>query len=174
MQLSSIATAPAPTPQQVTVRPGDPGQVGPLREYDLVSMLLRVPGTESVSYRVPARDQYTLNMVDPVFARIGSAILRDTIDGAKILFNAPGTMPEPPSDGSTPWWDKRLHMIKAIATLPGVHDYQFVGTRAVAIHAVSEAARTGLQKVLREQLPDAWNTKVYVVVSKTGPEPNAA
>ena len=175
MQLATSTTTPPPAaPTTVVARPGDPGNVGPLREYDLVTMLLRVPGTESVSWHEPARDAYTLNMVNPVFAKLGSAVLRDTIDGAKILFKAEGTLPQPPDagTGTGPWWERRLHMVKTIATLPGVHDYQFVGRSAVAIHAVNAEAQAALRRVLRDELPDVWHTKVYVVVSGSGPEPN--
>lgn len=173
MQISPpLQQPPSPVPAHVTVRPGD---AAALRDYDTVSMLLRMPGVESVSYRVPDRDQFTLNMVNPVYAKLASAVLKDTIDGARILFKAEGELPQPPDAGTghEPWWERRLHMIKAITNLPGVHDFQFVGTRAVAIHAVSEAARAGLQNVLRTELPDAFRTKVHVVVSRTGPEPNA-
>ena len=163
-----IAAAP-PQTDIVTVRPGPADSQ---RAYTPLHMLLRLPGAESVSYRAPGREWYKVQQVNPAFAKLADAILKDVIDGSRILFEPQGELPQPPDAGygDEPWWERRIHMVKAISNLPGVHDYQWVGSRGVAIHAANEQAREGLLNVLVDTLPDKNRTKVFVVVSKNGPE----
>ena len=178
---TTAAATPSAAPAAATDTPEDglvtefAGEGESQRSYDTVSMLLRLPGTESVSYRVPSREWYKLQQVNPVFGKLADAILEDSIDGMDILFESEGKLPEPPDAGygAGPWWERRTHMIKAISNLPGVHDYQYIGSRGIAFHTVNKEARAALDRIVVDNLPDARQTKVYFVVSRTGPEPNA-
>lgn len=170
-----VSSSPASTPSAATTQ----GEVlhtlesaaGSQRAYGPVNMLLRLPGTEAVGVRA-STSELVLYQTNPVFEKLASSILRDTIEGYRLVYVHEGALPEPPDAGfgKQPWWDRRLHMIKAISNLPGVHDFAFAGTRAVAIHAANEEARAGLRAVLRDTLPDATQTKIHLVVSRNGPE----
>lgn len=137
------------------VRP--PGQEA-FRRYS--SDLLRLPGVAKVRYDALHPGELTLYMRTTEFARLADNVLRDTVAGAKLVFE--------PLEGATPtpggWFDDPTEMVRVVGGLRGVHDqrYEFEAG-SVAFFTTSSKASQQLRGLVSEHLGPWRSTFVDIV-----------
>ena len=100
-----------PTQMPAAVRAGN----DVYREYSRDFAAL--PGFRTARWSVDHPDEVRVSFANSGFARLADNVMRDSIDGVRLVFSADITAPDPATDA---WADNPGDMARAVAALPGV------------------------------------------------------
>jgi hypothetical protein len=93
----------------------------PLGGRDVFRTYLRdfgsLPGFSGASWRIEVPDEIRITFVNSGFARLADNVLRDTVEGVRLVTVAASYSPSPDYDT---WADNPSEMARAVAALPGV------------------------------------------------------
>lgn len=76
-----------------------------------------LPGFRMAGWRVDHPDEVRVNFVNSGFARLANNVLRDSINGVRLVITSDSTSQDPAADA---WADNPSDMARAVAALPGV------------------------------------------------------
>jgi hypothetical protein len=80
--------------------------------------IMSLQGIESVGYNNSSPDQITLRFATSGFARLADLILRDVVEGARLVITS--EVDTPPQDD---WWSRSFNQVMAsVRAMPGVVD----------------------------------------------------
>lgn len=83
--------------------------------------LFALPGVRSVGWSKQSPDEVRLSFATEGFRRLADNVLRDAVDGVRLVLSVEAGSPAPVPGGDS-WADSPSEMARAIAGLPGVVD----------------------------------------------------
>lgn len=105
---ASAVAAPAPVPGRVA--------------YDRYSRdLWSLPGLASAGWSRATPDAVNLRFVNDGFRRLADNVLRDVVDGVRLLLTVQEGAPAPVPGGDT-WADNPTEMARVVSGMPGIFD----------------------------------------------------
>ena len=86
--------------------------------------LWSLPGAQSVSWSKRTPDELHVRFANEGFRRLADNVLRDTVDGVRLLFTVDPAAPAP-APGADWWADSPAEMARVVRGMPGVVDSNF-------------------------------------------------
>lgn len=81
--------------------------------------LMSLPGAESVSWSKSRPGEVRLRLANDGFRRLADNVLRDTVDGVRLVLTVNPDAPAP-VPGGDPWADSPINMARAVSSMPGI------------------------------------------------------
>ncbi len=113
--------------------------------------IMSLPGVGSAGASIDEPNVLRINFADASFARLGDNVLRDTIDGVKLVI----TSTKPSTDPIEWWADSADQLMNAVCAMPGVIDVDAFpehGMRYAIFKTASPAASARLKPLINDKL----------------------
>lgn len=139
------------------VPPQPPSGSAVYRAYS--SDLFAIPGVSSVGWSKSAPDEVRVSFVTDGFRRLADNVLRDAIDGVRLVLVNAESAP-PPVPGADPWADNPTEMVRVVRGLPGIVDGSMEsehGVRSAGFLAASKDVAAHLKALVNPSF-DVWGT----------------
>lgn len=169
MQLAAPNTHARPTPahsDSVVVTSADPAAFAAVPGSDPASVIMRrngldfmaLAGVSSVGWSRSQPGQVTITFADDAFRALGSNVLRDSVEGVRLVLETAANAPALPQ---LPWWtNSDVMMRNAVRAMNGVIESQTIvehGFKQALMYVDSQATADRVKPIVKPVLGD-WNT----------------
>lgn len=113
-----------------------------------------LPGFQGAGWSIDKPDEIRIQFANSGFARLADNVMRDAIDGVRLVISAAAQSPTPDLDT---WADNPSEMARAIAALPGVSGWTREiehGNKAYGFELTSMPVAEHLRPLLNDRLGD--------------------
>lgn len=156
-------TAPAPpTPDRVTVRPGDRLIPGPVpSEYPAMKFarlfsgaIFGLQGSTHMTYTITRPNEIRLAFMTYDFAKMADIALRDEVVGVKLIYTDGFDNVLDMTKPAAPWADFTPNVTRNLGGMSGVSDVRWNGARYVLLVPDTTETRVNLQRLVEPSIGD--------------------
>jgi hypothetical protein len=108
--------------------------------------LMSLPGVQALRWSRDAPDAIELRLANDGFRRLADNVLRDVVDGVRLILTVDPNAPAPVPGGDA-WADSPMQMARAVAAMPGIVD-----VNASSEHGIHTLTFTSYEKHVVDRL----------------------